>query len=52
MTQKLPKGALFDLDGVIIDTENQYSVFWGNIGREYNVGYNDFAERIKSTNIT
>ncbi len=52
MTQKLPKGALFDLDGVLIDTENQYSVFWGNIGREYNVGYNDFAERIKGTNLT
>ena len=23
------KGALFDLDGVIFDTEPQYSVFWG-----------------------
>ena len=24
------KAALFDLDGVVIDTETQYSVFWGS----------------------
>lgn len=27
--------ALFDLDGVVFDTENQYSVFWGNQCRLY-----------------
>ena len=27
--------ALFDMDGVIFDTEPQYTVFWGNICREY-----------------
>ena len=29
------KAALFDLDGVVLDTETQYSVFWGMIGKEY-----------------
>lgn len=27
--------ALFDLDGVIFDTETQYSVFWGEMCRKY-----------------
>ena len=27
------KAALFDLDGVVFDTESQYSVFWGMIGK-------------------
>lgn len=26
---------LFDFDGVIVDTESQYSVFWDKIGRDY-----------------
>ncbi|MBQ7422720.1 MAG: HAD family phosphatase [Prevotella sp.] len=29
------KAALFDLDGVVFDTEPQYTVFWGQICREY-----------------
>ena len=24
--------ALFDLDGVIVDTESQYSIYWNNVG--------------------
>ena len=27
--------ALFDLDGVIIDTEKEYSLFWQGVGRKY-----------------
>ena len=46
-----PKAALFDLDGVIIDTEGQYSQFWGSIGREYRPDVPDFAERIKGTTL-
>ena len=45
------KAALFDLDGVIIDTEGQYSQFWGSIGREYLPHVPDFAERIKGTTL-
>lgn len=29
------KSFLFDLDGVIIDTESQYTVFWDMMGKEY-----------------
>ena len=43
----LPKAALFDLDGVVIDTESQYSLFWGSIGRQYRPDVPDFAERKK-----
>ena len=25
--------ALFDLDGVVFDTENQYDIFWGAQGK-------------------
>lgn len=45
------RAALFDLDGVIIDTESQYSEFWGAIGREYRPDVPDFAERIKGTTL-
>ena len=41
------KAALFDLDGVIIDTESQYSEFYGGIGREFRPDVPDFALRIK-----
>ena len=41
------KAALFDLDGVVLDTEGQYSVFWGQMGREYRPDVPDFAQRIK-----
>ncbi len=37
---------LFDLDGVIFDTEGQYSIFWNQIGEEY-LGDSDFASKIK-----
>lgn len=29
------KAALFDLDGTLVDTENQYTIFWGNTCRKY-----------------
>ena len=33
--ESLKPAALFDLDGVIIDTEGQYTLFWDMIGRQY-----------------
>ncbi|MBQ7540569.1 MAG: HAD family phosphatase [Bacteroidaceae bacterium] len=45
------KTALFDLDGVLIDTEPQYAVFWGNIGREFLPEMPDFANRIKGKSL-
>ncbi len=41
------KAALFDLDGVVFDTESQYTIFWGKIGEEYHPEMPDFAHRIK-----
>ena len=37
---------LFDFDGVIADTETQYTEFWNMIGREY-LGQEDFGHTIK-----
>ena len=37
---------LFDFDGVIADTETQYTEFWNRIGREY-LGLEDFGHTIK-----
>lgn len=39
--------ALFDFDGVIMDTEAQYSVFWNEIGRMYYPEIEAFGSRIK-----
>lgn len=38
--------ALFDLDGVIMDTESQYSIFWNAMGKEY-LSLEDFGRIIK-----
>lgn len=38
--------ALFDLDGVVVDTEGQYTVFWDEQGRKY-LNEEDFGRRIK-----
>lgn len=39
--------ALFDLDGVIVDTEGQYTEYWKGVGKEYFPDRPDFAEGIK-----
>lgn len=41
------KAALFDLDGVVFDTEGQYSIFWGEMGRKYFPSISGFEKRIK-----
>lgn len=41
--------ALFDMDGVIIDTEPQYSIFWKQAGEKYKVGIANFESVIKGT---
>lgn len=46
------KAALFDLDGTLIDSESQYSVFWAEIGKVYHPDKPDFAKRIKGTTLT
>jgi beta-phosphoglucomutase len=39
--------ALFDLDGVIVDTESQYTEFWREIGRKFIPENPSFAAEIK-----
>jgi len=38
--------ALFDLDGVVVNTEGQYTVFWNEQGKKY-LNEDDFGRRIK-----
>ena len=38
---------LFDLDGVILDTEDFYSQFWGEQGRLYCPEIPDFTAKVK-----
>ena len=45
------KSALFDLDGVLSDTETIYTRIWSAIGNAYPTGYDDFAQRIKGTTL-
>lgn len=44
------KAALFDLDGVVFNTEPQYTVFWSEIFKEY---FNDamIAQKIKGSTL-
>lgn len=42
---------LFDFDGVIMDTETQYTVFWNEQGRKY-LDEEDFGRRIKGQTLT
>ncbi|HBI59046.1 MAG TPA: hypothetical protein DDY12_08250 [Porphyromonadaceae bacterium] len=46
------KGVLFDLDGVLIDSEGEYSKFWAETGRKYGVPDPDFAANIKGATLT
>jgi len=40
---------LFDLDGVIIDTEPQYDIFWRKTAEKYQLGIENFEKVIKGT---
>lgn len=51
MTKRL-KAALFDLDGVVFDTEPQYSVFWGSQCRLYHPEHPGLEHEIKGSTLT
>jgi HAD superfamily hydrolase (TIGR01509 family) len=40
---------LFDLDGVIIDSEPQYDIFWRKTAKDYQLGIENFENVIKGT---
>lgn len=44
-------GVLFDLDGVLIDSESLYTRFWDEIDRIYPTGIENFALYIKGTTL-
>ena len=46
------RGVLFDLDGVLLDSEGQYSIFWEQMDREYPTGVENFASYIKGFHLT
>lgn len=49
-TPQAARGALFDLDGVIIDSESQYTRFWEQTARQYGIeNPHAYALEIKGT---
>ena len=46
------KAALFDLDGVVFDTEPQYTVFWGSQCRLYHPEHPGLEHDIKGSTLT
>ena len=52
MDKTKPIVALFDFDGVIMDTETQYYYFWKEIGDELFPEINDFSRIIKGSTLT
>ena len=47
MEKMTMKAALFDLDGVVFDTEPQYTVFWGQQCREFHPEHPGLEHEIK-----
>lgn len=45
------KSILFDLDGVLLDSEGIYTDFWRDVERQYPTGIEDFALKIKGTTL-
>ena len=50
--KKEVKAALFDLDGVVFDTEPQYTVFWGSQCREFHPEHPGLEQEIKGQTLT
>lgn len=46
------KAILFDCDGVLLDTESQYTEMWGSVGKELFPDVADFALRVKGQTLT
>lgn len=52
MNDKKLKAAFFDLDGVVFDTEPQYTVFWGEQCRHYHPEHPGLENEIKGQTLT
>lgn len=51
MNQPILRVALFDLDGTLINTEPQYTVFWREIAQRYRPDVYQLEEQIKGTTL-
>ena len=47
MNKEKPIVALFDFDGVVVDTEPQYTLFWDEKGKKYHPEIPNFGHHIK-----
>lgn len=47
-----PVAALFDFDGVVVDTEPQYTLFWDEKGKLHHPDIPDFGHHIKGQTLT
>ena len=45
------RGVLFDLDGVLLDSEGNYTIFWAQMDKEYPTGIENFASYIKGLHL-
>lgn len=52
MNKEKPIVALFDFDGVIMDTESQYTLFWDAQGKKYHPEIESFGKHIKGQTLT
>lgn len=52
MQERKLKAALFDLDGVVFNTEPQYTIFWGMICRQYHPEHPGLEHEIKGQTLT
>jgi len=51
MANNAIKGVLFDLDGVLIDSEGIYTQFWDAVDKRYPTGVPGFSQVIKGSNL-
>ncbi len=52
MNKEKPIAALFDFDGVVVDTEPQYTLFWDAQGEKYHPEIPNFGHHIKGQTLT
>lgn len=52
MNIQKPIVALFDFDGVVMDTESQYTIHWNKQSKKYGLGIADFGRVIKGQTLT
>ena len=45
------KAALFDFDGVLVDTERLYDIFWADMGKRHHIPDPNFSKAIKGSTL-